>query len=185
MSKLEYKISSLEEYQTHAQRTCADLGTKKLNNLHMKMGLVTELAEAIDVYKKKIAYKKDIDYVNLQEELIGDVFWYAVNYCRINKIKLPALPESLYDCQGQKPSYTDERYVKFLMDLLKMSLKPKKNISMMMIKIFIMSYYLDFDFYQSLTNNINKLMVRYPEKFDTDNAINRDLETERKRLEDK
>jgi hypothetical protein len=28
-------------------------------------------------------------------------------------------------------------------------------------------------------------MVRYPEKFDTDKAINRDLETERKRLEDK
>jgi hypothetical protein len=54
-----------------------------------------------------------------------------------------------------------------------------------MIKIYILSLYLNFDFYQSLTNNINKLMVRYPEKFDTDKAINRDLENERKRLEDK
>jgi NTP pyrophosphatase (non-canonical NTP hydrolase) len=183
MNKLENKISSLKEYQELAQRTCADLGSKKLNNLHMKMGLITELAEAIDVYKKKIAYKKDIDYVNLQEELIGDVFWYAVNYCRINKIALPVMPEALLE--SQKPSYTDEEYVKHLIEFVKLSMKTKKNISSLMIKIYILSIYLNFDFYQSLTNNINKLMVRYPEKFDTDKAINRDLETERKRLEDK
>jgi hypothetical protein len=66
-----------------------------------------------------------------------------------------------------------------------MALKPKKYISLLIIHIVTVSFYLDFDFYQSLTNNINKLMVRYPEKFDTDKAINRDLETERKRLEDK
>ena len=183
MNKLENKISSLKEYQEFAARTCADLGKKKLNNFHMKMGLITELVEAIDVYKKKIAYKKDIDYVNLQEELIGDVLWYAVNYCRINKITLPIMPEDLSDYQ--KPSYSDEEYAQTLMNLLKLALKPKKNISMLIIKIFVISVYLRFDFYQSLTNNINKLMVRYPEKFDTDKAINRDLETERKRLEDK
>lgn len=181
MNKLENKISSLKQYQKFAARTCADLGKKKLNNLHMKMGLITELAEAIDVYKKKIAYKKDIDYVNLQEELIGDTLFYAVNYCRINKIALPVMPETLWD--SQRPSYTDEEYVNILIDLMKLSLKPKKNIPMIMIKIFILAHYLNFDFYQSLTNNINKLMVRYPEKFDTDKAINRDLKTERKRLE--
>jgi NTP pyrophosphatase (non-canonical NTP hydrolase) len=183
MNKLENKISSLKEYQELAARTCTDLGSKKLNNLHMKMGLITELAEAIDVYKKKIAYKKDIDYVNLQEELIGDTLFYAVNYCRINNLALPKMPEVLLD--SQKPSYIDEDYTKILIDLLKLSIKPKKNISSLMIKIYILSTYLNFDFYQSLTNNINKLMVRYPEKFDTDKAINRDLETERKRLEDK
>jgi NTP pyrophosphatase (non-canonical NTP hydrolase) len=183
MNKLENKISSLKEYQELAARTCANLGSKKLNNLHMKMGLITELAEAIDVYKKKIAYKKDIDYVNLQEELIGDVFWYAVNYCRINKLTLPVMPDALWE--SQKPTYTDAEYVNNLIEFVKLSMKPKKNISSLMIKIYILSTYLNFDFYQSLTNNINKLMVRYPEKFDTDKAINRDLETERKRLEDK
>ena len=137
MNKLENKISSLKEYQELAARTCADLGSKRLNNLHMKMGLITELAEAIDVYKKKIAYKKDIDYVNLQEELIGDVFWYAVNYCRINKITLPVMPESILD--SPKPSYTDEEYVKHLVEFVKLSMKPKKNISSLMIKIYILS----------------------------------------------
>jgi NTP pyrophosphatase (non-canonical NTP hydrolase) len=181
MNKLENKISSLEEYQKLASRTCADLKKNKINNLHMKMGLITELAEAIDVYKKKIAYNKDIDYVNLQEELIGDVLWYAVNYCRINKITLPSLPESLLE--SQKPFYTDEQYVTHIINMVKLATKPKKNISNIITRIYILSTYLNFDFYQSLTNNINKLMVRYPEKFDTDKAINRDLETERKRLE--
>jgi NTP pyrophosphatase (non-canonical NTP hydrolase) len=181
MNKLENKISSLKEYQDLAARTCADLGKKKINNLHMKMGLITELAEAIDVYKKKIAYKKDIDYVNLQEELIGDVLWYAVNYCRINKINLPSLPEGILE--SQKPSYSDVDYVTHIINMLKLATKPKKNILNIITRIYLLSYYLNFDFYQSLTNNINKLMVRYPEKFDTEKAINRDLETERKRLE--
>jgi NTP pyrophosphatase (non-canonical NTP hydrolase) len=181
MNKLENKISSLKEYQELAARTCTDLGSKKLNNLHMKMGLITELAEAIDVYKKKIAYKKDIDYVNLQEELIGDTLFYAVNYCRINDIELPKLKENIQSTDD----FDDIDYVMWLFELIELSMKPKKNILSLMIKIYILSPYLNFDFYQSLTNNINKLMVRYPDKFDTDKAINRDLETERKRLEDK
>lgn len=181
MNRLENKISSLKEYQELAARTCTDLGNKKLNNLHMKMGLITELAEAIDVYKKKIAYKKDIDYVNLKEELIGDTLFYAVNYCRINNIELPKLKENIQSTDG----FDDIDYVIWLFELIELSIKPKKNIQNIIQTIYIISVYLDFDFYQSLTNNINKLMVRYPEKFDTDKAINRDLETERKRLEDK
>jgi len=181
MNKLENKISSLKEYQELASRTCADLGRKKLNNLHMKMGLITELAEAIDVYKKKIAYKKDIDYVNLQEELIGDTLFYAVNYCRFNDIELPKLKDNIQSTDD----FDDIDYVMWLFDLIELSIKPKKNIQEIIKTIYIISVYLNFDFYQSLTNNINKLMVRYPEKFDTDKAINRDLETERKRLEDK
>ena len=181
MNKLENKISSLKEYQELAARTCTDLGRRKLNNLHMKMGLITELAEAIDVYKKKIAYKKDIDYVNLQEELIGDTLFYAVNYCRFNDIELPKLKENIQPTDD----FDDIDYVMWLFELIELSIKPKKNIQEIIKTIYIISVYLNFDFYQSLTNNINKLMVRYPEKFDTDKAINRDLETERKRLEDK
>ena len=124
MNKLENKISSLNEYQELAARTCASLKSKRLDNLHMKMGLITELAEGIDVYKKKIAYKKDIDYVNLQEELIGDVLWYAVNYCRINDIKLPKLKEGISATDG----FDDVDYVILLFRLIDLAIKPKKNI---------------------------------------------------------
>ena len=39
------------------------------------------------------------------------------------------------------------------------------------------------DYEKSLENNINKLKVRFPEKFTEENAINRNLEEERKQLE--
>lgn len=39
------------------------------------------------------------------------------------------------------------------------------------------------DFEKILDNNINKLRVRYPEKFTNENATNRNLEAERKELE--
>jgi NTP pyrophosphatase (non-canonical NTP hydrolase) len=140
MNKLENKISSLNEYQELASRTCTDLGRKKLNNLHMKMGLITELAEAIDVYKKKIAYKKDIDYVNLQEELIGDTLFYAVNYCRINDIKLPKLKEGISATDG----FDDVDYVILLFRLIDLAIKPKKNIQNIIQTIYVISVYLDF-----------------------------------------
>jgi hypothetical protein len=41
----------------------------------------------------------------------------------------------------------------------------------------------ELDFFQVLTNNIDKLKVRYPEKFTEEAAQNRDLEAERAELE--
>ena len=44
--------------------------------LHAAMGICTEAGEFMDAIKKAIFYGKDIDLVNLTEEL-GDLFWYA------------------------------------------------------------------------------------------------------------
>jgi len=48
--------------------------------LHVAMGLVTESAEFLDVFKKYIFYGKPIDKVNLKEEL-GDSTWYQRIAC--------------------------------------------------------------------------------------------------------
>ena len=90
----------------------------------MCLGLQTESAEISDVFKKKLAYNKDIDWVNVKEE-IGDLMWYIANLCNLNEWDL-------------------------------------ENI---------------------LETNINKLKIRFPEKFTNDLAINRDLLEERKTLE--
>lgn len=50
-------------------------------------------------------------------------------------------------------------------------------------KIYDLSVALEVDFYKGLERNINKLKVRFPEKFTQENALNRDLESERKELE--
>jgi NTP pyrophosphatase (non-canonical NTP hydrolase) len=49
--------------------------TKAIRGLHAALGLVTESAEFADVFKKHLFYGKEIDWVNLSEE-IGDLFWY-------------------------------------------------------------------------------------------------------------
>lgn len=43
--------------------------------LHAGMGLVTESAEFLDALKKSIYYGKELDRVNLKEEM-GDILWY-------------------------------------------------------------------------------------------------------------
>lgn len=116
---MEYK-----EYKDKAQRTLALLPNELDNNLHMMLGMQTESAELSDVFKKHLAYGKDIDWVNIKEEL-GDLMWYIANFCNLNDIDLEEVMET----------------------------------------------------------NINKLCARFPEKFTQENALNRDLETERKILE--
>jgi len=44
--------------------------------LHSGMGLATESAEFLDALKKAIYYGKELDKVNLAEEM-GDILWYC------------------------------------------------------------------------------------------------------------
>lgn len=44
--------------------------------LHAGIGLATEAGEFLDALKKHIYYGKDLDKVNLREEM-GDLFWYC------------------------------------------------------------------------------------------------------------
>ena len=114
----------LQEYQTEIKRTCPHLESDFGDQLHMAIGISTESGELLDAYKKKYAYSKELDVVNIAEE-IGDIFWYAINLCTMLELN----PEDVF------------------------------------------------------SKNVEKLRVRYPEKFTETNAINRDLEKERKILE--
>jgi len=73
----------ITEYQLKASRTMATLGNLTDDSIHMVLGMQTEAAEIADVYKKALAYKKDIDFVNVKEE-IGDQMWYIANMCNIH-----------------------------------------------------------------------------------------------------
>lgn len=92
--------------------------------LHAGIGIVTEAGEFIDAIKKHIFYGKDLDKVNLKEEL-GDLLWYMA-------IAVDALETTFYEEQQRV---------------------------------------------------INKLQLRYPEKFTAYDAENRDLCAERAELE--
>lgn len=91
--KYNSKEMTTEEYQKLALRTNAKLESKLMDNIHMALGMQTEAAELSDVFKKHIAYGKDIDWVNIKEEL-GDLLWYVANMCNINEWKMSDLMET-------------------------------------------------------------------------------------------
>lgn len=126
---------NLKQYTQAAARTCPAFGKVSqviygrdavidLDSMHMTMGMVTEVGELADVFKKNMAYGKPIDWVNVGEE-VADVMWYLVNFCRMNNIDLES----------------------------------------------------------ELHKNIEKLKVRFPEKFTGEQAINRNVAAERVELE--
>ncbi len=77
----------IKEYITESAKTCPDLGSDLNNQLHMAVGASTEANELLDAYKKWFAYGKEIDKVNVSEEIF-DCFWYLVNLCRMLDINI-------------------------------------------------------------------------------------------------
>jgi NTP pyrophosphatase (non-canonical NTP hydrolase) len=119
---MEYK-----NYQDQSQRTFPEnssISKGQLDQLHCAIGISTEAGELLDAFKKSIYYKKELDAVNVGEE-VADIMWYVSNLCRL----------------------------------------------------------LNLDFEKLLQNNINKLKIRFPDKFNEQKALNRDLDSERTALE--
>lgn len=171
----------LQEYQEKAKRTSADLGSDKLNLSHMVMGMCTEIPEL-----EEAIYNKDS--VNIGEEL-ADTYWYVANYETFRGYDMSEYEMANAGAFGTDILYTQ---IALLQDLIKKYVaysrpidvdEEKKLLSRIKSNLFNMfiSYKLDQGEY--LQKNIDKLIARYPEKFTEDNAINRDLENERKILE--
>lgn len=192
---------NLIEHQKNASRTYPDLGSKLNNSIHLTSGMCTEIGELVKCMKM---LPKPIDFVNASEE-IGDLFWYLVNYATLYDLDLSALnnmkPNTTYLTNiYQKATHLDPLdllvvYSSELLDLDKKELAYNKPKDMKVLETtFINLVKATFDFHTTrkimlptlekiLDTNIYKLKKRYPEKFDVEKAINRDLDAERKILE--
>ncbi len=106
--------------------------TQMIRLLHAFIGLETEVGEILDALKKHVFYGKELDVVNLAEEL-GDLDWYKA-------IATDALATLL-----ERDPYELETSIK--------------------------------------KTNIEKLKARFPNKFNNTDAVERNLENERKILE--
>lgn len=200
------KIETLAEYQQLASRTCVDLGTPKANAFHMNSGIITEVGETIDPIKKYFAYNKPLDKVNIGEE-IADTMWYIANKARMflsadKLVKLWSTNEFfVYGIGDFKANFAKEisqsndenqklitaskllHYLVFsIPDLETTSEEDCYGIEDAII-LYVICELIGLDFWQILTNNIEKLQIRYPEKFTEEAALNRDLDAERKVLE--
>lgn len=128
----------MKDYIKNAVRTEAPITVSVSERLrwsarliHGIFGLTTEVGEFTDGLKRHIFYGKDIDYVNLQEE-VGDLLWYLA----------------------------------IILDELSTQSK------------------LDLNFEKVMQLNIAKLRERFPDKFTEEDALNRNLEKEREKLDD-
>jgi hypothetical protein len=161
----------------------------------MNLGVITEIGETLDIFKKFLAYKKPMDIVNLGEEL-ADMAWYIVNQCTIQDLILDdhfeeVLMETeeiirikMFSVEGLSSELKAEAILTLILGTY---CTPSNHIFNAPIIQLAMLHHIaswfDLDFFQCLTNNIDKLKVRYPEKFTEEAAQNRDLEAERVELE--
>ncbi len=98
-------ILTLPEYAKMCSRTLNDIGTPEANEMHMILGIVTEAGEAADAYKKNFAYGRELDRINVSEELGGDCIWYIQNWFNMTGM---SINRSLYaNIEKLKARYPD------------------------------------------------------------------------------
>lgn len=75
MNSKKYQKQALRTESTDFSKISKKLDKRKIRLLHAAMGLQTESAEFTDMLKKHLFYGKELDVINLQEELF-DITWY-------------------------------------------------------------------------------------------------------------
>lgn len=169
---------TLEQYFQEAQRTLPDLGSEDKNIAHMIAGIVTEMGEVIDIYKKHMAYGKEIDREHLQEEFI-DIVWYAANLASIWKMEVEQeVLDQFVVSESQHvqtiSNFDNENIIAHLISGLCELTWPEISPGGIIAHVAVTMKALDLDFYEGLDKNIAKLKARFPDGFSEDKAINRD-----------
>lgn len=175
---------NLKDYQLQAKRTCPSLGND-LDIPHMIYGMMSEMSELISACNKE-------DKINIGEELT-DLNWYLANYCTFQQINLEDLIITV-PAQNDNYSIIEDLmwWIAELADINKKSIAYNKHYSveteiniLQNLFFWIRDFYsrYELDMYECLDKNIAKLKQRYPNSFNTFDALNRNLDAERKILE--
>lgn len=179
------------QYKEEASRTMAQLGDLVHDSLHMTVGMNTECTELLKALKSNT-----LDITNLKEE-IGDLMWYVANYARTHSLPLmnQEFDSNFYNKKYHYPKEVLEDIiicVGELQDLDKKLFAYKKPYNQteqfglflhLNNLILALCDKMEFDLSKILQTNIDKLKARYPNKFTEQDAIVRNLDKERKILE--
>ena len=196
----------MNNYTEQAKRTCPYLGSDKLDLCHMVLGMNTEVIEL-----KEAIVKEDI--VNISEEVAdicwyisnyflfrqipsNDLIYSYITFdSEYNYLKSKVNSNSTfldYYLIVENPVQYLFSNISELQDLIKKNIAYNKSIDLQKELTYTKNIIRTcmsiakrhkFSLDKALENNINKLKARFPDKFTEENAINRDLEAERKELE--
>lgn len=172
---------TFNDYQKLAVRTCKVYDNNDVNLLHMAIGLHSEYNELADAIDKA-------DIVNIGEE-IADHFWYLAVYCHFIdyqfnhcvKLNMGVVDDNLSVITSQFCDVVKKKviYGKRSVDLF---VQEKELMSKIIEKLFNIAEYFVIDVEKLLINNIEKLKVRFPEKYTDISANNRNLDAEYEQL---
>ena len=190
---------NLQEYAPLAYRTAKDLGSPVLNLWHANVGMVTEVGELSDAYKRRDVYGKVFDKVNAIEEL-GDIFWYLNLHSQVTGVPLWGAYDCVPDPMINPLGLAEEHQLLMLLlaTVANLNLHPwTSDNDLEDVKLECATLYPPMVFMlarlaemngsslsQVLTLNINKLAARYGDKYSDYKALNRDTAVERQGLED-
>lgn len=177
------------EFRKQAPRTMSSISNiygemsseleHKLNMLHCIIGIDTE----VDEFEQAIDLD---DHVNAAEEL-GDMLWYMANYENLMDYPMENLqskiPEFPYEIQTFSSKLKDYFKKKVFYNSSKYDQEIKKDYERLKVAVIDTAQEMKIDLNVTMSKIIEKLKKRYPEKFTTEKADNRDLKSERKILE--
>lgn len=161
----------LREYKKLAPRTCYDIGqtihnatvyTERKHRLHMQSGIITEVGEVLDLYKKRMMYGKSFTHEMLVDEF-GDWGWYVINW-------IPEWEEVKWPKKIINPLPDTESIIEafeFYMPVF------ASDWTEAFETWWIFSKFLGLDTGEVFDYNIKKLNERFPDKFDPKKARSR------------
>ncbi len=166
--------------------------------LHAGTGLTTEVGELKEGLRKVTLEGEPLDLVNIVEEA-GDLLWYlALGFSAFGR---PMPTSNFYPRDATHSVQALDRCADSLvcstgrfMDYLKKRLiygKPidaAKATDTLIYTHYTVDHLLAITGHtveQAMEKNINKLLVRFPDRFTEERALNRDLDAERRALETK
>jgi len=171
---------TVENYQELSMRTFKKLNSEFEEVSHMVLGLISEQNELSDALAVE-------DETNIKEEL-GDKLWYLSNLANIFCVKLDINFEPSEKNRVLSRIYSDladklkRRYVYGTKDDTYI-VYDINCIFRAIIDIIVFLYGQDMEILENImNNNISKLMIRYPEKYSDELALNRKLGEELKQL---
>lgn len=166
---------------------------------HAGAGMISENGELMDIWKKFAVYGKDIDTVHLVEEL-GDFMWYVAT--GMNALGFDETSFKLHATIDGFPTSKDSKEVKLFTASASLShisskfivipdrreiRRSQQDMSNLLGSAIDHVIYIGRAFDVSLVTileaNVNKLRKRYPDKFEEGDALNRNLDEEKRAIE--
>ena len=182
------KLSEYVELACVTESVVGDVEGMNGRLLHGLIGMCTESGEVLDALKRNLYYAKELDTVNLLEE-VGDLCWYMA-------IIIDVLDLDFEKHVEDSKIYNDELESRSLLsiaaelnavcggNLVTMTTQGQPHlIQPLFFLVDELIIELDGKWEEICEKNIAKLKARYGEKFDAHKAINRDTDAKREILE--